>query len=196
MRVRGGGVTHHHWWCLETFPYKSMAWPQPIQSAPLAEKPLDWKQAEVDAAALCCKISNWVHSCTCKHRSLTWAEFWMGYDLFMRVSLVAVHWSKDCSKGNSWTFDHDHKPQASGDSIGSHITTYVVCSATRSICAPVFLAFLYSLCQQQKHSRMPRPVWVKWERQEDNAQSCFGHLLSYAHVLWLWRMCFGPHCSD
>lgn len=54
--------------------------------------------------------------------------------------------------------------RASGDSIGSHTTTYVVCSATRSICAAVFLAFLYSLCQQQKHSRMPR--------QEDNAQSC------------------------
>lgn len=71
----------------------------------------------------------------------------------------------DSKRKNSCTLHHKHKPRSSlfllrgnNSSISDHAKTYVinVCSVACSICASVFLASPYSLCQHDTAAEGPR----------------------------------------
>lgn len=128
-------------------------------------------------------MSYWVHPCTCRYcdvknrdLNLILKEIWIK----ICVAQVTVHQSKALSKGNSCTFDRNHKQRsssfsASGNngSISSYAKTYVinVCSAACSICASVFLASPHSLCQC---GTAEGPSWSEWAERETGRKTMRG----------------------
>lgn len=193
------GVTHHRWWCLETFPYKSMAWLNHYYYRTSL-----WTQYKLEEMqplnVTKCQIGRTLAP-VLSHKS----ELNFGWIMNHMSRLLP----KADSKGNSCTTHQNHKQRssscsASGDnsSISGYANTYVinVRSAACSTCVSVFLASHYVSTAEQKARVGPSDRERERDGKEDNAPLCFDSSAPavqwHSHVSWLWRMCFAFHYSN